>query len=87
MDGICSAIEAGLVVASMASFSIHYFYYRSGSSVNESTYIEDEVELSQHYFNLGIYAAIVAGLVVASMARTIYFFVLCMRGNFVVSHG
>ena len=39
------------------------------------------MDLDQHYFNLGIYALIIAGLVVSSMARTISFFVLCMRSS------
>ena len=41
----------------------------------------DEVHLSEHYFNLGIYAAIVGGLVVSSMLRTVHFFVLCMKAS------
>ena len=37
--------------------------------------------LSEHFFNLGIYAAIVLGLVVSSMIRTIHFFFMCMKSS------
>ena len=45
------------------------------TDLNENDY------LSEHFFNLGIYAAIVLGLVVSSMIRTIHFFFMCMKSS------
>ena len=57
----------------------------TGDSVltNETskTIVVEDPDLSEHYFNLGIYGAIVGALVVTSMIRTVYFFFLCMRSS------
>lgn len=40
-----------------------------------------EMNRSQHYFNLGIYAAIVIVLCIFSMVRNLFFFYLCMSAS------